>query len=642
MKNPKGRLELTWMGKNLALIPSEQGKYDYEWVNPTDPRAAEVKSIQVTGTVGERPDENLLIVGDSGDALRALTRLPEWADKYRGKVKLVYIDPPFNTGQAFDHYADALEHSVWLTFMRDRLRDVKSLLSSDGSIWVHLDDAEVHRMRSLLDEELGVENFAGTIIWQKAYSPRNDATGFSTDQDYILVYGRQPGWKVNRLPRLASRDALYKSDDGDPRPWVSGDPAAPGARTHQGMVYGIQSPFTGEFVYPAIGRCWSGSQTTMLDLIQQWGVEYELADIGDEERRAQICDMEPGTVRQGVQALVVKGDVGAAKETAKKRYEAGSWPRLYFTRGGDGGLKLKRYLDDISQDRAPQTIWFHDEVGHNREAKAEIKALFPNKNPFATPKPERLLERVLTLGTQPGEVVLDFFGGSGTTAAVAHKMGRRWVTVELQASTVAAFTRPRLEKVAAGTDTGGISSCRERQAAADLPDGVSPEDAQAFTALLSKFATADGVSPEAVRALKNAARTRTKTTVNWSGGGGFTTAVMSPSMYDVDDEDGTVYLSEAAVNGAFSRAMVGQLGFRFETGDPVFCGRKGRTRLAVIDGVADEHVVRTVAASLGTGEKAVVVAKGILENASAMLRELSPGSRIRKAPDDLFTKGTVK
>lgn len=181
-KKPHGRLELTWMGKDLALIPYEDGKYDYAWVEPTDPRVTEVRALEELDTVGEAEavrdadghmvaagaDANLLIVGDSGDALRSLGTIPEYRDRYEGQVKLVYIDPPFNTGQTFDHYSDQMEHSVWLTFMRDRIRDIKPLMSVDASIWVHLDDVEVHRMRALLDEEFGAENFVAEIAWQKS------------------------------------------------------------------------------------------------------------------------------------------------------------------------------------------------------------------------------------------------------------------------------------------------------------------------------------------------------------------------------------------------------------------------------------------------------------------------------------------
>jgi len=168
-RSPKGRLELTWMGKDSALIPVEDGKYDYAWVDPSDPRALEVKSIEVVEQVGEvdgptGANENLLIVGDSGDALRSLGTIPEYADKYLGQVKLVYIDPPFNTEETFENYADQLEHSIWLTLMRDRIRDMGPLLAPDASIWVHLDDGEVHRMRLLLDEAFGADRFVTTIV----------------------------------------------------------------------------------------------------------------------------------------------------------------------------------------------------------------------------------------------------------------------------------------------------------------------------------------------------------------------------------------------------------------------------------------------------------------------------------------------
>ena len=402
---------------------------------------------------------------------------------------MVYIDPPFNTGQAFENYEDNLEHSIWLTMLRDRLRQLRPLLAIDATVWVHLDDAEVHRMRAVMDEELGIGNFVGTVIWQKAYSPRNDAQGLSTDQDYILVYSREPDWRSNRFERLASRDALYVSPDGDPRPWVSGDPAAPGAKTHQGMVYAIQSPFTGNLVYPARGRCWGQQQDAMKALIEEWGVPYKREVLDDDERRALICGIDVDEVRKEVPALLVGMDIEESEKIARARHAEGDWPRLYFTKGGKGGLKLKRYLEEVSSDRAPQTLWLHDEVGHNRSAKAEMNALFPDEPAFSTPKPERLIERVLQIASNPGDLVLDFFGGSGTTAAVAHKMGRRWITAELSAANVARYIKPRLTKVVLGQDPGGITSVETRESDDDvsLPDGVTPEEAQRFTTLLGKF-----------------------------------------------------------------------------------------------------------------------------------------------------------
>src|SRR5690625_671434 len=232
-RNPQGRLELTWMGKDQALIPVESGKYDYTWVSPTDPRVLEVKSIETIEQVGEvdgptGANENLLIIGDSGDALRSLGTIPEYAEKYVGQVKLVYIDPPFNTEQAFEHYADQLEHSIWLTMMRDRIRSMKPLLAPDASVWVHLDDSEVHRMRLLLDEEFGADNFVAEVCWEKADSPNNSSRYLSKDQDTILVYAKDKrNWCPNRLPRSTAIDAIYSNPDQDPRgAWYPGDPFA--------------------------------------------------------------------------------------------------------------------------------------------------------------------------------------------------------------------------------------------------------------------------------------------------------------------------------------------------------------------------------------------------------------------------------
>ena len=272
-----------------------------------------------------------------------------------------------------------------------------------------------------------------------------------------------------------------------------------------------------------------------------------------------------------------------------------------------------------------------------------MRGLFPGLTSFTTPKPERLIERIVQIASNPGDLVLDCFAGSGTTAAVAHKMGRRWVTVELQPSTVETFIVPRLTKVVDGKDPGGITSKKERVAVADLPEGMSPEEAQQFNTLLTRAAKAvDGLDPATLKALRTATRTRDEVTVQWEGGGGFTIAHMGPSMYDVDDETGDVFLSRHATNGAWSKAIAGQLRFTLTPDHPVFCGVRGRQRLAVIDGVANETIINTIVEQLGDREKAVIVAKAVTAEAATLLQQLSPGSRIRKAPGDLFPKGTTK
>lgn len=587
-RTPKGRLELTWMGKDSALIPVEEGKYDYAWVDPDDPRAREVKSIEVLEQVGEidgptGANENLLIIGDSGDALRSLATIPEYHDKYAGQVKLVYIDPPFNTEQTFEHYADQLEHSIWLTMMRDRIRDLKPLLAGDASVWVHLDDAEVHRMRVLLDEEFGPENFVGTIVWQKRYS-RESRPAIGEVHDSIHVYApNAKKWKDvrHKLPRASAKE--YKNPDNDPRgPWRVVPMTAPGTRANQ--QYEIVGP-DGRVHLPPAGRCWS-------------------------------------TIESGYQELLRQG-------------------RIRFGVTGRGAPGILRYLDE-DEGLTPWTWWPHEEVGHTDESKKEIQALFPGQSVFDTPKPERLLSRIIHIASSPGDLVLDFFGGSGTTAAVAHKMGRRWMSVELSQSNADRFIRPRLSKVVHGEDVGGVSAPTERVAQRELPEGLTPEEAHDFSRYLSRVVkSTSGLDPVTVKALRDATATREEKTVLWEGGGGFTVARMGPSMYGMDDEDGEVYLSSEATNGAWSKAIAGQLKFTLTPDNPVFAGVRKRQRLAVIDGVADETVVRTVVENLADNERAVIVAKGVVPEAAELLRSLSPGSRIKKAPGDIFTKGTV-
>lgn len=227
MAGAKQLLELTWFNKDKALIPSEEGRYAYEWVDPKDPRYCETRALVVDEVVtgkqspkdedtqySERADldpteDNLLILGESGDVLEALTRVPELREKYLGKVKCIYIDPPFNTAQTFADYEDNLEHSVWLTMMRDRLVHLRKLLSDDGSIWVHLDDVENHRMRLLMDEVFGSGNFVAEVIWEKNISPKNSAKYLSVDHDVILLYSKnKEAWLPNSLPRTAKMNAL--------------------------------------------------------------------------------------------------------------------------------------------------------------------------------------------------------------------------------------------------------------------------------------------------------------------------------------------------------------------------------------------------------------------------------------------------
>jgi adenine-specific DNA-methyltransferase len=525
MSTYDGRLELTWTNKHLRLLAHEDGSY--EWVPPSDYRVAEVRLFHDITTVGDvgksRAADNLLIRGDALNALTSLARLPEFANEYLGKVKLVYIDPPFNTQQSFLQYDDALEHSVWLTMMRDRLLQVRDLLARNGSVWVHCDDSEQHRLRCVLDEVFGPSCFVATIVWQKRYS-RENRPAIGTAHDYIIVYAPDPGrWKQERnlLPPDERTKRQYRNPNNDPRgPWRAIPMNAMGYRPNQ--MYDIVAP-SGKIKRPPDGSCWKYVRTTYDDLVAQG--------------------------------------------------------RIYFGKDGDAQPSIVRYLDEV-EGLVPWTWWTHEEVGHTDEAKREVQTLFPGIEAFGTPKPERLLDRIIEIGSSPGDVVVDPFVGSGTTAAVAHKKGRRWVAIEREATTIDTYAQPRLSRVVAGDDPGGVTEL-----------------------------------------------------TSWSGGGGFHVFDVAPSMFEVDS--GMVFLADWMTNGALAEATAAQLGFTYES-DPPFSGRKGRSRLAVVDGVVNESVVRLLVSALPDRERVVVCGTGIDTDARPILRELRPGSTLRKIPAALL------
>ncbi len=521
----RGRLELTWTNKDQALLWSEDGAY--QWVPQADYRVAEVRLLHDAGAVGEvgpparRAGDNLLIRGDALNALTSLARIPEFQREYLGKVKLAYIDPPFNTQQAFEQYDDALEHSVWLTMMRDRLVQIKRLLREDGSIWVHLDDWEAPYARVVLDEVFGRENFVATVVWEKADSPRNSARQFSVDQDYIYVYSKDPGWVPYRLPRTEAANAIYSNPDSDGRGlWLPGDPYA--NKPYSRGLYEVTGP-TGRTFKPPPGRFWRVSQEK-LEALDQDG-------------------------------------------------------RIWWGPNRSARPSIKRYLTEVA-DLVPRTLWFGDDVGSNRTSKNEMRALFSGLPTFATPKPEGLLQRVLEIGSRPGDIVLDCFLGSGTTAAVAQKMERRWVGVERSGDTLATYAIPRLEKVVLGGDPAGIT-----------------------------------------------------TKVGWAGGGGFRILDVAPSMFV--ESRGSVVLADWAVNGHLAEATAAQLGYAFRF-DPPFCGSKGRSLLAVVDGLITAEVVELIAANLEESERAVICGTAIADDADARLKAVSPGSRVRRIPASIL------
>lgn len=604
------RLQLTWYNKDKALIPTETGKYGYTWVDPSDPRYCETHTLimddYVRGAQTAKTDEftysdradlepqedNLLILGESGDVLEALTRVPELAEKYVGKVKLIYIDPPFNTAQTFANYEDNLEHSVWLTMMRDRLLHMKKLLSDEGSIWVHLDDVEVHRMRVLLDEVFGADRFVAEMQWQKTYSPENRSV-ISHSNDTILVYCiNQERFKAvrNLLPRSAAQNLVYENLDDDPRGrWRPDNFTAqynPAENPRIDQIYELTTP-TGLQLGPPPGRCWLFTQQRYEELLED--------------------------------------------------------NRVWFGASGQGAPQLKRFLSEVMQGRVPTTWWPHEEVGHSQEGKKEILALFPDEQPFSTPKPERLLERIIHIGSSPGDIVLDVFAGSGTTAAVAHKMGRRWVTCELLESTFTTFTRPRLEKVIHDQDPGGITMTVDRtlKSTAVLPEKFEVKDLQDATKLLNAITKEDGLTGEDIAAIKVVKRllaTAPSKKRNWRGGGGFQVAHLSPACFDYDPALDRVMLTPEATGEVLVSSVAANLGFTLlhPDDDYIFDARRGNALLKVVEGVATTEIVDWLASQIQPGETIVLAATTVMDGVRQHLRKLVKGSWVVALPDDVF------
>jgi len=382
----KQKLELTWIGKENR--PRLEPRILLE-----DPARSYHAAHRVTD---QDCFDNRLIFGDNLLALKALEA------EFTGKVKCVFIDPPYNTGSAFTHYDDGVEHSIWLSLMRDRLEIIRRLLSEDGSLWITIDDNECHYLKVLCDEVFGRAGFIANLAWHKRVSPANDAKYFSGDFDHILVYARnRDSWRPNRLSKNDAQLANYRNPDNDSRgAWNSAAyTCAKTADERPNLYYAITNPHTAEEILPSRTRVWAYDRASHLR--------------------------------------------NAAEH------------RIYW--GKDGKAKMPRIKKFLSESRpvVPRSIWGYDDAGHNQESRIEIDRLFPG-DPFTTPKPERLLKRVLEIATSESDLVLDSFAGSGTTGAVAHKMGRRWIMVEL-GEHCHTHIIPRLKKVVDNEDAGGIT-----------------------------------------------------------------------------------------------------------------------------------------------------------------------------------------
>lgn len=380
------KLELTWIGKESRPR--------------LEPRALVEDSALSHRAAHRLSDQdifdNRLIFGDNLLALKALEQ------EFAGKVKCVFIDPPYNTGSAFEHYDDGVEHSIWLSLMRDRLEVIHRLISDNGSLWITIDDNEAHYLKVLCDEIFGRLNFIASIAWQKVFAKKNKAQ-ISGSHDHILVYAKSaPDWDRNLLPREGASLSAFRNPDNDPRGlWqsVAYSVQSEDSERRQAYRYPIELP-SGRHVPPPPGRHWNG--------------------------------LPP--------------------RTAELRLDN----RLWFGPNGDNPPRIKVFLNEVQDGIVPDTWWTHDSAGSNQDSKKEMLDILPDIEPFGTPKPEKLLNKILTIASNPGDIILDSFAGSGTTGAVAHKMGRRWIMVEL-GEHCHTHIIPRLKKVIDGTDSGGVT-----------------------------------------------------------------------------------------------------------------------------------------------------------------------------------------
>ena len=444
MVNQKTKLELTWIGKENR--PRLEPRILLE-----DPEKSYHAPLRVTE---HDLFDNRLIFGDNLLALKALEQ------EFAGKIKCIFIDPPYNTGSAFEHYDDGLEHSIWLSMMRARLEILRKLLSIDGSLWITIDDNEAHYLKVLCDEIFGRVNFVSNAIWQKKYTVANDAKWLSENHDHVLIYAfNKELWRPYRLKRSTEMDDRYRNPDNHPKGVWKSTP-----------LYAKRT--------------------------------------GSEKEQAFSFSFKNGVVWSAPRGTSPRFPADVLRQLDKNN-------EIWFGADGKATPSRKTFLSELKLSGPPApTIWLHNEVGNNHVAREEAKA-FSNLDPFATPKPEKLLMRVIDLATNQGDIVLDSFAGSGTTGAVAQKMGRRWIMVEL-GEHCHTHIIPRMKKVVDGTDQGGISEA-----------------------------------------------------VNWKGGGGFRYYRLAPSLLE-KDKWGNWVISEKFNAAMLAEAVCKLEGFVYAPSDTVY------------------------------------------------------------------------
>ena len=483
MSNNKQKLELTWIGKNNP-------EYD---ISNIEPRILE-ENPELSNCTNDANTENMIIHGDNLLALKAL--LPE----FEGKIKCIYIDPPYNTGTAFKDYDDNVEHSTWLSLMKPRLELLKLLLDSkEGTLWISIDDDESHYLKILCDEVFGRNNFVASVIWEKKHTRANDAKWFSDNHDYILVYANDKlTWQRNLLPRTDEESNGYSNIDNDPRGvWASGPCHVKTPNPKD--IYPITTP-SGRTLMPPAGTSWRFSKTKFEELVKE--------------------------------------------------------NRIYFGEKGSNVPRYKRFLTEVQQGLVPITIWFREEVGDNQEAKQEVKKLFP-EDPFSTPKPERLIKRILDIATKQGDWVLDSFLGSGTTCAVAHKMERNHIGIEMGDH---AYThcKDRLDKVINGNDGLKLSE-----------------------------------------------------TLGWKGGGAYKFFELAPSFI-TKDEFGNTVIDEFYNDTKLIKAMCKLMNFSYKPSETEYWKHgvgQGKNFLYITTQLLTSGMIQQIAAHLAEGESLIICPK---------------------------------
>ena len=472
------KLELTWVGKENEIKVEPRILIENPALSNMShkmPEQASIFDVENTDSF-----DNMLIHGDNLLALKALE------SKFAGQVKCIYIDPPYNTGSAFEHYDDGIEHSIWLNLMYNRLLLLKNLLhKTEGTIWITLDDNEAHYAKIICDGIWGRNNFIGDVIWNSRKSVSNDAI-LSLNTNHILVYASS----IDYIRAKAKRGELFRGDldtskfanpDNDPRgPWVADPFDAPAVRAN--LSYEIKNPNTGVMYTPPKGRHW---------------------------------------------------------RTEKEKYDAlFADNRIVFGKNGDSKPQQKRFLSEcLDKGAVLTTLW--DDLDTTTNATKHSQTMFVNS--FTNPKPENLIERILKLSTKPGDLVLDSFLGSGTTAAVAQKMGRKWIGVEM-GDQAYDFCKVRLDKVIDGSDQGGISK-----------------------------------------------------SVNWKGGGGYRFYELAPTLV-VTDKFGNPVINKEYNADMLAAAMALQEGFTY-CPDDTFYWKQGKNENAYIF-TTTSHVTADYLASI--------------------------------------------